>query len=252
MPFGGLRQSGNGWREAGHRGARRLLGLKTVYVNHDPGARREPCPSAVALVPARAGSKRVPGQEHARRSAGIRCSPTRSRRRGRAACSTRGRLDRLRGDRRDRAALRRRGAVPAPGGDGDRDLARHRVGRARARRWRRRRRRVFAILRPTSPFRARGDDPARVGAASRRRRRADSLRAVRAVPRAPGQDVGGRAATCMRPLLAAARASVPYALAPVPGAAARSTCRTPSLEIAWTRVVAEHGDDRRARASCRS
>ena len=28
MPFGGLRQSGNGWREAGHRGARRLLGLE--------------------------------------------------------------------------------------------------------------------------------------------------------------------------------------------------------------------------------
>ena len=44
------------------------------------------------------------------------------------------RLDRLGGDRGDRAALRRRGAVPAAGGVRRRHVARHRVGRAHARR----------------------------------------------------------------------------------------------------------------------
>ncbi|HMS62066.1 MAG TPA: aldehyde dehydrogenase family protein, partial [Solirubrobacteraceae bacterium] len=37
MPFGGLRDSGNGWREAGTEAPDVYSDLKTVYVNHDPG-----------------------------------------------------------------------------------------------------------------------------------------------------------------------------------------------------------------------
>lgn len=37
MPFGGLRSSGNGWREAGTQALDVYSDLKTVYVNHDPG-----------------------------------------------------------------------------------------------------------------------------------------------------------------------------------------------------------------------
>jgi len=38
MPFGGLRQSGNGWREAGAEALDVYSEWKTVYINHDPGA----------------------------------------------------------------------------------------------------------------------------------------------------------------------------------------------------------------------
>jgi len=38
MPFGGLRDSGNGWREAGTEAIEVYSDLKTVYVNHDPSA----------------------------------------------------------------------------------------------------------------------------------------------------------------------------------------------------------------------
>jgi aldehyde dehydrogenase (NAD+) len=37
MPFGGLRQSGNGWREAGTQALDVYSDLKTVYINHNPG-----------------------------------------------------------------------------------------------------------------------------------------------------------------------------------------------------------------------
>jgi aldehyde dehydrogenase (NAD+) len=37
MPFGGLRASGTGWREAGTEALEVYSELKTVYVNHDPG-----------------------------------------------------------------------------------------------------------------------------------------------------------------------------------------------------------------------
>lgn len=37
MPFGGLRQSGNGWREAGTEALDVYSDLKTVYINHNPG-----------------------------------------------------------------------------------------------------------------------------------------------------------------------------------------------------------------------
>jgi len=36
LPFGGLRQSGNGWREAGTQALDVYSDLKTVYINHDP------------------------------------------------------------------------------------------------------------------------------------------------------------------------------------------------------------------------
>jgi aldehyde dehydrogenase (NAD+) len=36
LPFGGLRQSGNGWREAGPQALDVYSDLKTVYINHQP------------------------------------------------------------------------------------------------------------------------------------------------------------------------------------------------------------------------
>jgi aldehyde dehydrogenase (NAD+) len=36
MPFGGLGDSGTGWREAGTEAIDVYSDLKTVYVNHDP------------------------------------------------------------------------------------------------------------------------------------------------------------------------------------------------------------------------
>lgn len=36
VPFGGLRQSGNGWREAGTQALDVYSDLKTIYINHDP------------------------------------------------------------------------------------------------------------------------------------------------------------------------------------------------------------------------
>ena len=38
MPFGGLRQSGTGWREAGTEALDVYSDWKTIYINHDPGA----------------------------------------------------------------------------------------------------------------------------------------------------------------------------------------------------------------------
>jgi alpha-ketoglutaric semialdehyde dehydrogenase len=38
LPFGGLRQSGNGWREAGTQALEVYSDLKTIYINHNPDA----------------------------------------------------------------------------------------------------------------------------------------------------------------------------------------------------------------------
>jgi aldehyde dehydrogenase (NAD+) len=38
LPFGGLRQSGNGWREAGTQAIDVYSDLKTIYINHNPSA----------------------------------------------------------------------------------------------------------------------------------------------------------------------------------------------------------------------
>ena len=51
MGFGGVKQSGTGWREAGRRGARRLLRLEVRQPDRRPG---EDMTSLVAFVPARA------------------------------------------------------------------------------------------------------------------------------------------------------------------------------------------------------
>ena len=79
MPFGGLRQSGNGWREAGTAGARRLLGPEDHL--HQPRSRQQ-CRDADRTRPSDAVSvaldSRAPGfeararQERPRCSAGIR------------------------------------------------------------------------------------------------------------------------------------------------------------------------------------
>jgi acyl-CoA reductase-like NAD-dependent aldehyde dehydrogenase len=37
LPFGGLKQSGNGWREAGTQALDVYSDLKTIYINHNPG-----------------------------------------------------------------------------------------------------------------------------------------------------------------------------------------------------------------------
>ena len=36
VPFGGLRQSGNGWREAGTQALDVYSDVKTIYINHRP------------------------------------------------------------------------------------------------------------------------------------------------------------------------------------------------------------------------
>jgi acyl-CoA reductase-like NAD-dependent aldehyde dehydrogenase len=38
MPFGGLKQSGNGWREAGTQALDVYSDIKTIYINHNPNA----------------------------------------------------------------------------------------------------------------------------------------------------------------------------------------------------------------------
>jgi len=38
LPFGGLRQSGNGWREAGTQAIDVYSDLKTIYINHNPAS----------------------------------------------------------------------------------------------------------------------------------------------------------------------------------------------------------------------
>ena len=91
MPFGGLSDSGNGWREAGTEALDVYSDLKTVYINHDP-RRGVTVTAAVTPVAPRFPPARAPSGCPARTSAcwpGIRCSRTRSRRRARAACSTR-------------------------------------------------------------------------------------------------------------------------------------------------------------------
>ena len=77
MPFGGLRQSGNGSREPGTEALDVYSELKDIYIQVRPkklwSSTRSSAsmPSVVALIPARSGSKRV-ADKNARCSAGIR------------------------------------------------------------------------------------------------------------------------------------------------------------------------------------
>ena len=131
MPFGGLRQSGNGWREAGTEALDVYSDLKTIYINHNPGAGLARCRDHATRRCADSRTRRVqarPRQEHPPAQAGTRCWPTPLRPAlAERRLRRRHRVDRFGGDRRRRAALRRRGAVPAAGGVCRRYVAGHRV-----------------------------------------------------------------------------------------------------------------------------
>ena len=77
MPFGGLRQSGNGWREAGTQALDVYSDLKTIYINHNPSrsdAGFQVPFRGVALIPAPSSARLQAraGQERPGRSAAIR------------------------------------------------------------------------------------------------------------------------------------------------------------------------------------
>ena len=146
--------------------------------------------SAVAFVPARSGSERVPHKNirplagHPLLAYAIETAlPERLLR-------ARRRLDRLGGDRRRRALVRRRRSLPPPGRVRDLDVTRHRVAHVHAR----------APRRALRPLRARPRDES----VPRPRRRAARPRAAardargRLAPRrrareaAPGEDVAAR------------------------------------------------------------
>ena len=247
MPFGGVKASGNGWREPGTEALDVYSDWKNIYVNYDPRAAarcplppRPPSPS----FPPGPGSKRVPGQERppARRPSAARLHHRRAR--ARAACSPPwSSRPTASSYADDRPALRRRGAVPAPGGDGRRPVARHRMGRAHARRARRRRAArfdCFSILRPTSPFRSAGDDP-RAWAAFRAdagRRLAARGREVPAASRARCGCVEGDRLLPLLPLTARRSALAQHAST---RRCPRSTSRTRAWRSPGRRAVAETG-----------
>ena len=100
---------------------------------------------------------------------------------------------------------------------------------------------LFAIVRATNPFR--GPDVVRRGLEQLLATpEADSLRAVERVKQHPGKmwllAEDGRT---MSPLLDQSHLEHRLARRPVPGATRRSTSQSSALEIAWTRVVAETG-----------
>ena len=126
-------------------------------------------PTAVALVPARVGSQRVPGKNVRVLGRPSAARLLDRRRAARAASSTRSSSRPTRAEiaeRRARATAPRSRACgrprsrPRPSPDIDWVRARLMKGRRRAS--------CFAILRPTSPFRRGGDDPARARAACSR------------------------------------------------------------------------------------
>ena len=247
MPFGGQRDSGTGWREAGHRGARRLLRLEDGL--RHPRSRPR-CERAERRRPrSRRGRARsaCPGK-NVRELAGhplIAYSIAAARESGvfdAVVVSTDSR-----GDRRRSPPLRRRGARAcgpaelATATSPDIEWVRARAGAAATRT----RLRDPAADEPVPQARRRSG--ARASGSSSSATGADSIRAVELVPPAPGQDVGARAATLMR---AAARRS--------PSEACRCHSRqyqalpqvyvqNSSLEIAWTRVL----DGRRRRSPAR-
>ena len=203
-------------------------------------------PSAVALVPARAGSTRVPGQE--RRAAG---GPPADRLHDRGGarerrCSTRSssRPTRRRSPRspaatapRCRACGRRRSrAPPRPTSSGSRHVL-------DGTDWER-----LLAPAPDEPVPHGGDDPPRVGRASWRvpDGRLAACGAARA--RAPGQDVAWSSGELMAPLLAAGAGRGADPLAP-DAALPPVYVQDSSLEIAWTRIVGRRRDRRPARVA---
>ena len=178
----------------------------------DPGARR---------VEARAGQERPAARRPP--AAGVH-----DRGRAREGRVRRGdRLDRQRRDRRDRAALRRRGAVPAAGGDGRRHARPTSSGSDTARdAWRARARAGTASRSCGRP--ARSATPRRSGAPGRSSAPTDGpIRCGRSSSAgAPGEDVGRRGRAD------AAAAAQPGSSRDARGTARRtrrcrrSTCRT--------------------------
>ena len=247
MPFGGLQAVGQRLARGGHPGAGRLLRLEDGL--HPPRPRRcvrtsdrDAPQRVVALIPAASGSKRIPGK-NVRLLRGhplLAYTIARGARQRRVRVGHR--VDRLRGDRRDRPPLRRRVPFLRPAafaGDTSPDIewVRHTLERAA------RRGGALVTASPAAadqPVPHGRDDPAGVATlfAARTARLAAGRREVRA---ASGQDVGLDAGDQrMSPLLDDGGAdppwhSTPYqALPPV-------YVQNASLEIAWSRTVDRHG-----------
>ena len=220
MPFGGQRRLGQRLARAGHRGARRLLGLEDGL--RQPRPRRGlACRRAVALDPGARGLAARPGQERprARRPSADRLldrggARERRLRRGR-------RLDRLaRRSPRSRAATAPR--CPACGRPSSRrptspdiEWVEHALDVL----GRRPESSCFSILRPTSPFRGAEHDPPRLRAARSRSATAPTRSARSSSCRQHPGKMWVLEGELMRPLLDAARRGDAAALAPVPGAA---------------------------------
>ena len=196
--------------------------------------------SAVAFVPARSGSERVPGKNvrplagHPLLAYAIETGAAERRLRARR------RLDGLGGDRRDRALVRRGRSLPAPRRVRDLDVARRRVARATRSSASTRAYDLFAIVRATNPFR--GPDAVQRGLEQLLATpEADSMRAVELVKQHPGKmwllaDDG----RTMRPLLDQSQLDVAWHAGQYQ-ALPRVYVQNSALEIAWTRVVSETG-----------
>ena len=233
VPFGGQKRLGHRLARAGHRGARRLLGLED-RLRHPRSRRRSSAVSASRSSP-RAPARSACPARTSRRSAGhplIAYSIAAAQRERRLR--RRRRLDRLRGDRRDRAAVRRRGAGPAPGGDEHGDLVRHRVGAARdARTATRRSSRSCGRRARSAPRRA-------IRRAFERLRRARRPRPTRSARSSRPASTRGRCGRSpgdlIEPLLPQPEGETPlhsrqYQALP------KVYVQNSSLELAWTRVL---------------
>ena len=239
------------------RGAGCVLGVEDGVPQLRPRGRSDAvtAPTCVALIPARAGLQAGRGEEHpaARRSSAAGLHASRAARESGVFAAVIVSTD-AESDRGDRAALRRRGALPPAGGDGGRPLARHRLGALHAgRRWRGRGAPATASACCGRPARSAGRRPsAEPGARSSTRTGVDSLRAVEPCRQHPGKMW---VAEGDRMRAAARRTARPIRR----GTACRiRRCRrcyvqNASLEIAWCRTVSrdrhDRGRVRRARSS---
>lgn len=196
-------------------------------------------PSAVALIPARAGSQRVPGK-NTRELAGHPlvaysiAAALRSGCFGAAIVSTDSAETADVARRYGAEVLGPRPAEMATATSPDVEWVRHELAALAAAG---RRPDAFAILRPTSPFRP-ADTIRRAVETLLARPDADSLRAVEVCRQHPGK-MWTREAEWLRPLLAQPE-GVPWhsrQYADLPEVYVQNS----SLEVAWTRVVEEQG-----------
>ena len=192
-------------------------------------------PSAVALVPARGGSRRVPGKNIAPLAGHPLIAYTIAAARAERAVRRRRGLHGLAGDRGGRAPLRRRrcpGCGPAEiatATSSDIEWVRHVLAGTD---WE-----VFSLLRPDEPVPHGGARSRAPGSAFMAVPDADSLRAVRPVREHPGK-MWRVTGDVMEPYLPQVPGEVPThsrqtaALEPL-------YVQDSSLEIAWTRIVAD-------------